>query len=96
MGTAGFRFVHGVSVGSRQMQRNCIRTEGLRREVQSFVEDWSSFQRNLQRSSGNEGASDSKTALSGVLFPHGLQIDADGRKNGHVQNGEKILRQILS
>src|SRR6266702_1198040 len=38
----------------------------------------------LQRFSGHEGAADTEAALSGLLFPHRLQVDANGRKNRNV------------
>jgi len=36
------------------------------------------------KGSGNEGAADTETALTGQLFPHGLEVHANGGKNRDV------------
>jgi hypothetical protein len=44
---------------------------------------------------GDEGAADAEGALRRALKPHRLQIDADRRKNGNVQNGKNAFRNFF-
>ena len=47
------------------------------------------------KSSGDEGAAYTEAALRSGLFPDGLQVNANGRKNGDVQDCKKIVWKLL-
>jgi hypothetical protein len=93
IGTAGVGFWHRASFQSSEMRGNCIKARRLSLRSTGFFLERES--KELLRSSGDEGASDTEGALAGLLLPNGLQIHANGRKNRHVQNGQKIFRKIL-
>jgi hypothetical protein len=44
---------------------------------------------------GDEGAADAVGALGGFLGPDGFEVDAHGRKNGDVENGENVFGEIV-
>src|SRR5208283_3076941 len=78
------------------MRRNCIRLRGVkRRSCAEHLRMDRRCERNLERRSGNESAADTHDALAGLLFPDGLQFHANWRKNGHMQNSQKIFGKIL-
>src|SRR6266576_3907430 len=84
---AGWPWVRSLGLLSEHgMRRNCIRAGGMwRRSSGPFIfGDGLRLWRDLQRCSGNEGAADTETALTSQLFPHGLEVHANGRKNRDV------------
>lgn len=47
------------------------------------------------RGSGDEATADANRAFAKVLGPHAFEIHANGRKDWHVKNGEKRVRDAF-
>src|SRR5271157_1919642 len=47
------------------------------------------------RGSGDEVAAEAECAFRRATRPHWPQVNADGRENGDMKNGEDIVRQLL-